>query len=63
MKEFIMAQQNGRNIPSEDKIFGISRLANEMIEKKGKDAVPMQLSEHFWMMTENWSYYLRWWKF
>jgi len=39
MKEFIMAQQNGRNIPSEDKIFGISRLANEMIEKKGKDAV------------------------
>lgn len=39
MKEFIMAQQNGRSIPLEDKIFGISRLANEMIAKKGKEAV------------------------
>lgn len=39
MSEFIMAQQNGRNIPLEDKIFGISRLANEMAAEKGKDAV------------------------
>ncbi|WP_202931092.1 pyridoxal phosphate-dependent aminotransferase [Aminipila terrae] len=39
MSEFIMAQQNGRNIPLEDKIFGISRLANEMIAEKGEKAV------------------------
>lgn len=39
MKQLIMAQQNGRNIPLEDKIFGISRLANEMIAEKGKEAV------------------------
>ena len=34
MAEFIMAAQNGRNIPTEDKIFGISRRANEMINEK-----------------------------
>lgn len=39
MSEFIMAVQGGRNIPKEDKIFGISRRANEMIAEKGKDAV------------------------
>lgn len=39
MAEFIMAVQNGRNIPTEDKIFGISRRANEMKEKQGADAV------------------------
>ena len=39
MAEFIMAAQNGRNIPTEDKIFGISRRANEMIDEKGPDAV------------------------
>ncbi|MBK5246804.1 MAG: aminotransferase class I/II-fold pyridoxal phosphate-dependent enzyme [Peptostreptococcaceae bacterium] len=39
MTEYIMAKQNGRNIPLEDKIFGISRLANEMIAQRGKDAV------------------------
>lgn len=39
MAEFIMAAQNGRNIPKEDKIFGISRRANEMIEEKGPEAV------------------------
>ncbi|MGN0659549.1 MAG: pyridoxal phosphate-dependent aminotransferase [Emergencia sp.] len=39
MAEYIMAAQNGRNIPVEDKIFGISRRANEMREKKGDDAV------------------------
>src|SRR5665648_693037 len=39
MTEYIMAKQNGRNIPLEDKIFGISRLAKEMIAQKGKDAV------------------------
>lgn len=39
MAEFIMAAQHGRNIPKEDKIFGISRRAGEMIAEKGKDAV------------------------
>ncbi|QAT42088.1 pyridoxal phosphate-dependent aminotransferase [Aminipila luticellarii] len=39
MSEFIMAQQNGRNIPLEDKVFGINRLAKEMIAEKGKEAV------------------------
>lgn len=39
MAEFIMAQQNGRTIPLEDKVFGISRMAKEMIAEKGKDAV------------------------
>lgn len=39
MKEYIMAKQNGRMIPLEDKIFGISRLAKEMIAERGKDAV------------------------
>ncbi len=39
MAEFIMAAQNGRTIPKEDKIFGISRRANEMIEEKGEEAV------------------------
>lgn len=39
MSEFIVAQKNGRTIPLEDKIFGISRLANERIAEKGKKAV------------------------
>ena len=39
MADFIMAQQNGRTIPLEDKVFGISRMAKEMIAEKGKDAV------------------------
>ena len=39
MAELIMAAQNGRTIPKEDKIFGISRRANEMIAVKGADAV------------------------
>ncbi|HZK87788.1 MAG TPA: aminotransferase class I/II-fold pyridoxal phosphate-dependent enzyme [Anaerovoracaceae bacterium] len=39
MTEYIMAKQNGRNIPLEDKIFGINRLAKEMIAQNGKDAV------------------------
>ncbi|HKK95803.1 MAG TPA: tRNA (guanosine(46)-N7)-methyltransferase TrmB [Anaerovoracaceae bacterium] len=33
------ATLNGRNIPIEDKIFGISMRANRMIKEKGKDAV------------------------
>lgn len=36
---FIMAAANGRNVPKEDKIFGISRRANEMIAEKGADNV------------------------
>lgn len=39
MAEFFMAAQHGRNIPKEDKIFGISRRAGEMIAERGKDAV------------------------
>lgn len=35
----IMAAENGRTIPKEDKIFGISRRANEMIEERGADNV------------------------
>lgn len=39
MAEFILAAQNGRNIPLEDKIFGISNRAKAMIEDKGADVV------------------------
>lgn len=39
MAEYIMAAQNGRMIPTEDKIFGISRRANEMKAEQGDDAV------------------------
>ena len=39
MSSYIMAEENGRKIPLEDKIFGISRLAKEMMVEKGKDAV------------------------
>lgn len=39
MSDFIMAEVNGRTIPVEDKIFGISRKATEMIAERGKAAV------------------------
>lgn len=39
MAEFLVAAQNGRTIPKEDKIFGISNRAKAMIEEKGSDAV------------------------
>lgn len=39
MSEFLMAQKNNRNIPMEDKIFGISRQAHEMMVEKGEEAV------------------------
>ena len=39
MIEYVMAAKNGRTIPKEDKIFGISNRANAMIDEKGKDAV------------------------
>ena len=35
----VFAALNGRNIPLEDKIFGISMRAKKMIEEKGNDAV------------------------
>ncbi|MDO5491202.1 MAG: aminotransferase class I/II-fold pyridoxal phosphate-dependent enzyme [Bacillota bacterium] len=38
-QEFILARQNGRTIPREDKIFGISSRAKAAIAKKGADAV------------------------
>ena len=39
MGKYIVARENGRVIPKEDKIFGINKLAKEMIAEKGKDAV------------------------
>lgn len=39
MTEMIFASQNGRNIPTEDKIFGISNRAKAMAAKEGKDKV------------------------
>ena len=39
MAKYILAKENQRTIPLEDKIFGISRLAKEMIKEKGADAV------------------------
>lgn len=39
MSDFIMAAQNGREIPKEDVIFGISRRANEMIAEVGDENV------------------------
>ena len=39
MGKYILARENGRNIPKEDKIFGINKLAKEMIAEKGRDAV------------------------
>lgn len=39
MTEYILAKQNGRNIPLEDKIFGISNRAKKMIAEEGADKV------------------------
>ena len=39
MAEYILARSNGRVIPLEDKIFGISSRANAAIARKGKDKV------------------------
>ncbi|MCR5482578.1 MAG: aminotransferase class I/II-fold pyridoxal phosphate-dependent enzyme [Clostridia bacterium] len=39
MGDLIFAQSNGRKIPLEDKIFGISNKAKKMIAERGKDAV------------------------
>lgn len=39
MGEFILARGNGRHIPQEDKIFGISNRAKAAIAAKGKDKV------------------------
>lgn len=39
MGEFILARSNGRQIPKEDKIFGISNRAKAAIALKGKDKV------------------------
>ena len=39
MAEYILARSNGRVIPLEDKIFGISSRAKEAIARKGKDKV------------------------
>lgn len=38
-QNYILARENGRVIPKEDKIFGISRRAKAAIAEKGKDAV------------------------
>ncbi len=39
MSDYILARKNGRNIPKEDKIFGISNRAKKMIAEKGADKV------------------------
>lgn len=39
MAEYIMAEANGRKIPKEDKIFGISTRAKKMIAEVGKENV------------------------
>ena len=39
MGEFILARGNGRHIPQEDKIFGISNRAKAAIAEKGYDKV------------------------
>lgn len=39
MSEYILARGNGRHIPQEDKIFGISNRAKAAIEAKGADKV------------------------
>ena len=39
MSDFILARENGRSIPKEDRIFGISNRAKAAIAEKGKDAV------------------------
>jgi aromatic-amino-acid transaminase len=37
--EYILARENGRHIPQEDKIFGLATRAKTAIDKYGKDAV------------------------
>ena len=39
MTDYILARENGRSIPTEDRIFGISSRAKVAIKEKGKDAV------------------------
>ena len=39
MSEFILARQNGRKIPREDRIFGISNRAKAAIAEKGRENV------------------------
>lgn len=39
MSDYILARKNGRNIPKEDKIFGISSRAKKMIADRGADKV------------------------
>lgn len=39
MAEYILARENGRHIPREDKIFGISNRAKKMIAEKGAGQV------------------------
>ena len=39
MADYLFAARNGRDVPKEDKIFGISNRAKKMIAEKGKDKV------------------------
>ncbi|PKM84553.1 MAG: aminotransferase [Firmicutes bacterium HGW-Firmicutes-11] len=39
MSKYIMAEQNARTITGEDKIFGVNKRAQEMIQKVGRDKV------------------------
>lgn len=39
MTDYIFARQNGRDIPKEDKIFGITAAARKMMAERGKDSI------------------------
>lgn len=39
MSTFLIARENGRTIPKEDKIFGINKRANRMVEVVGREGV------------------------
>lgn len=41
MTEYVFARRNGRNIPAEDKIFGITDAARKMIGERGRDNVTL----------------------
>lgn len=52
MGELIFAAEQGRNIPKEDKIFGISNRAKKRIAQDGKDKVVNAINrQRFLTMT------------
>jgi len=47
MADYLFIEQNGRTIPLEDKIFGISRLAKECEAKSERKLLLTRRSVHF----------------